>query len=74
MVKNDFDLAFLRARIIQKFGTLQKFAKEIGISVVSLSKKLHNVVPFTSDEIYTCSELLGIQNEIEKYFFTLEVK
>ena len=69
-----FDFSKLRGRIIEKFGSQAEFSKVLGVSENVLSKKMQNKVRFTSDDVTTISELLGIQqNEIGVYFFTPKV-
>ena len=70
-----FNYSKLRGKIREKFGTQEKFAKELGISSVSLSAKLNNRVEFTQLEIDKICELLEIPKEqIPEYFFTIKVK
>lgn len=65
----------LRGRIIEKFGTLYKFADSISIGYESLSKKLNNIVAISQSDITEWCKLLGIEpEEIGSYFFTLEVQ
>ena len=42
----------LRGRIVEFYGKQSNFAKSLGLSTVSLNKKLNNRVKFTQDEIY----------------------
>ena len=61
----------LRGRIIEKFGTQDNFASEIGISRNSLSLKMNCKTGFSQSDIIKCSELLGIPaDEYGEYFFT----
>ena len=61
----------LRGRIIEKFGSQDNFAKEIGISKNSLSKKLNCKSGFSQSDITKWSELLEIDSsEYGAYFFT----
>lgn len=71
MIKEPIDYKELRRLIRYKYGTAKDFAHEIGMSSVSLSKKLNNKTGFTSNEILGISEKLGIKTkEIPTYFFT----
>lgn len=64
----------LRAKIIEKYGTLGKFAEAYGISENSLSRKMNNKVPFSCEDIIKISGMLDIDKaDIVLYFFTDEV-
>lgn len=70
-----FDYSKLNGKIKDQFKNRNDFAKLINLSANSLSKKLNNKVPFTSPEIYTIVELLGIDiKDIPLYFYTLKVE
>lgn len=70
-----FNYAKLRGKIREVFGTQKAFADALGISSVSLSKKLNNMVEFTQEEINRSCELLHIvAGEIPVYFFMVKVK
>ena len=63
--------AKLRGRIKEVFGTQEAFAKAIGISSVSLSQRLNNVLEFTQEEIFNSCEVLNIPlTDMMSYFFT----
>lgn len=60
----------LRGRIIEKYGTHEKFAEKLGISRNSLSLKMTGKTGFSQADINRWSELLDIKtNEIGDYFF-----
>lgn len=64
----------LRAKIIEKYGTLGKFAEAYEISENSLSRKMNNKVPFSCEDIIKISDMLDIDKaDIVSYFFTDEV-
>lgn len=64
----------LRGRIIEKYGTLDSFAKAVGISKNSMSKKLHNKSGISREEIIEWSEMLEIpMEEYGAYFFARQV-
>lgn len=64
----------LRGRIIEKYGSMDAFAAAIGLSAVSLSRKLTNKAGISREEIVHWSELLGIPaEEYGAYFFAREV-
>lgn len=65
----------LRGKIREVFGTQEKFAVSIGISVPALSQRLTNKTKFTQDEILKSCDSLGIDSvDIADYFFTHEVQ
>lgn len=69
-----FDYAKLRGKIKEKYGTQANFAKALGVSEPTLSKKLNNETEFTQVEINRSCELLEIVfQDIPVYFFTLKV-
>lgn len=66
-----FDYSKLRGRIKEIYRTETKFAEALGISTVSLSKRLNNMIGFDSNEMHQACELLQIPLEdAPKYFFT----
>lgn len=66
-----WNYAKLRGRIKEIFGTQEAFAKAIGISSVSLSQRLNNVLEFTQEEIFISCEVLNIPlTDMMSYFFT----
>ena len=67
----NWNYAKLRGRIKEVFGTQEAFAKAIGISSVSLSQRLNNVLEFTQEEIFNSCEVLNIPlTDMMSYFFT----
>ncbi len=69
-----FDYQKLRAKIVEKFGTQDKFAEAYGISRVALSQKMNNKTKFTYNDIVQMSKMLDINvDDIGDYFFTNEV-
>lgn len=61
----------LRGRIIEKFGTQEKFAKAVGISENSLSKKMQCKTGISQSDMSQWSKLLDISiEEYGEYFFT----
>lgn len=65
-----YDYSKLRGRIVEKFGTMSKFAEEVGVSLVVVSNKLNNKSGFTRTDIEKWSTLLDIPgNEYDAYFF-----
>lgn len=63
--------AMLRGRILERFGSIEKFAKAIGISRTMLSLKLNGHSQFTQQQISDWSKLLDIDlRDIGVFFFT----
>lgn len=60
----------LRGRIIEKYGSQEKFAETIGISSNSMSKKMNGRTGFSQRDIVKWSYLLDIKApEYGEYFF-----
>lgn len=60
----------LRGRIIEKYGSQTKFAKEIGISQQALSRKMNCKIGFSQEDIVLWGHLLDISpTEYSVYFF-----
>lgn len=60
----------LRGRIIEKYGSQAKFAKEIGISQQALSRKMNCKIGFSQEDIVLWGNLLDISpTEYSVYFF-----
>ena len=71
----NYDYRKLRGRIKEKFGTQSEFSKKLGLSEVSVSNKLNNVVDWGQEEMENAISILEIPNtDIHAYFFTHEVK
>lgn len=61
----------LKGRITEKYGTRQNFARVLGVSMTSLSKKLNGLTGFNQKDVITWCKLLDIpETEIGIYFFT----
>ena len=61
----------LRGKIIEKFDTQEKFAKKIGISETSLSKKMQCKTGISQADMVLWARLLDINiSEYGEYFFT----
>lgn len=66
-----YDYRKLRGRIREKFGTQAEFSRNIGLSEVSVSNKLNNVVDWGQDEMESVIVALEIPlSDIHSYFFT----
>lgn len=74
-MKRMYDYRKLRGKIREVFGTQGVFARELGLSEVSLSAKLNNAVEWTQEEIETSVYILDIPwKELPEYFFTPKVE
>lgn len=68
-----FDYRKLRALIFELFGSNKEFAKHLGLSEISMSKKLTGKSPITSNDIIKMCRLLDIpESKIGLYFFTIK--
>ena len=64
-----YDYSKLEGKIIEKFGTRERFAKALGITTKTISEKLNNKTIWKQPEISKAMELLSISGEdIESYF------
>ena len=60
----------LRGRIIEKYGSQEKYADVLGISTNSLSKKMTEKTGFSQKDITIWADLLNIDKaEYGEYFF-----
>ena len=60
----------LRGRIIEKFGTIEKFADALGITRITVSNKLNDKSNFSRDDIILWASALEVsQDNIGSYFF-----
>lgn len=60
--------AMLRGRIVEKFGTMTRFAEAVGMSKAGLSIKLSRGT-FTAEQMSKWASLLEIPNEQIAAFF-----
>lgn len=71
----EFDYQKLNGKIVEKFGTQYNFAKAMGMSEHSLSKKLNSKVSWRTVEIAKAMKLLDIhQSLVGDYFFKEKVQ
>lgn len=69
-----YDYRKLLGKVIEKYGKQYVFAKAIGWSERTCSKKLTGQIEWKQSEILKASELLDIKDdEIVTYFFTQKV-
>lgn len=70
-----FNYSKLRGRIVEKFGCQSEFAKEMMWSERTLSLKLNGKVPWKQTDILNAVSLLELsEDDIQEYFFTIEVQ
>lgn len=61
----------LRGRIVEMFGTQERFSEVIGLSNVSVSRKMTGRTQFSQSDIVLWCEKLEIPiKEVGLYFFT----
>lgn len=66
----DYSYDKLRGRIIEKYGSQEKYAEVLGISTNSLSKKMTGKTGFSQKDITLWSKLLEINKaDYGEYFF-----
>ena len=69
MLRN-FDYSKLRGRIVEKFGNMNAFANEVGISQIALSRKLNNKTSITREDMINWSKVLDISiDEYGAFYF-----
>lgn len=60
----------LRGRIIEKYGSQENYAKKLGLSVNSVSKKMNGKSGFSQKDMIRWAELLDIDtDDYGSYFF-----
>lgn len=62
----------LRGRIIEKYGTQEKFAEKLGLSSNSMSKKMNGKTGFSQKDIVEWSKLLDIKKQSTVNIFLLK--
>ena len=69
-----YDYGSLRGKIVEKCGTIEKFSSEIGITSVSVGRKLSNKSEWKKDEIVNSCNVLSLDfSQIPQYFFRITV-
>lgn len=69
-----FDYRKLKGKIVEMYGTQDKFANALGITPNTFSIKMNGKGEFSQGEIAKMSDLLHINmQEIPAYFFTEQV-
>lgn len=70
-----YDYKKLRGKIVEKFATLQNFARAMEWSERTLSLKINNKRYWKQSEIIKACKILDINKEdIVAYFFTIKVQ
>lgn len=70
-MKRKYSYAKLRGKIVEKFGTQDKFAEHLEISRQALSNKMTGKTGLSQEDIENWCEALDISfSEIGAYFFT----
>lgn len=70
-----FEYNKLRGKIIEVFGSQKKFAKAIGLSERTVSKKMRGLIPWTQPEMFKAVQVLNEPiSMIDVYFYTLKVQ
>ena len=70
-----FEYDKLKGRIIEKFGTQARFAKEMNWSERTMSLKMKGDRPWKQTDICRAIGLLGLsKDDISTYFFTSKVQ
>lgn len=69
------DYRKLRGKIVEVYGTMSNFAKEMGYSERTISLKINGKVDFSQSDIVKMVSLLGLRDkDIPVYFFTNKVQ
>jgi len=59
---------YLRGEMTMRMYTVSKMAKDLGISISTLSTKLNGKYPFTLDEAKKIQKLLGTEKTLDELF------
>ena len=71
MTEKKYTYSKLRGRIVEKYGTITAFSKDVGMTTTSIYFKLSGKVPFNQRDVEKWCNLLSIKvSEIGAYFFT----
>lgn len=60
----------IKGKIVENGMNYEMVAKRLGISVNALGQKIRGVKDFKATEMDVLCQLLGIENEITRYFFS----
>jgi len=65
-----FKYAKLRGRIVEKYGTLERFSNVVALSTVAVSKKLNGRTQFSAADMELwCQKLTIDLKDVGEYFF-----
>lgn len=67
-----YDYSKLKGKIVEVYGTQERFAEALGVSRATLSQKMRGANMFNQDEIYRTMLMLKLKNPTP-YFFTKKV-
>ena len=66
----DFQYSKLKGRIVEKYGTMEAFGKQLNISKTQLSKKMNGKAGFSQADIVKWSGLLDIElSDVGSFFY-----
>ena len=69
-----YNFSKLNGKIVEIFGTQLAFAEAIGLSEMTVSKKMNGKRPWKQTDMAKACEVLGIPiSEIPTYFFATDV-
>lgn len=69
-----YNFSKLNGKIVEVFGTQLAFAEAIGLSEMTISKKMNGKRPWKQTDMAKACEVLGIPiSEIPAYFFAADV-
>lgn len=64
----------LRGRIVEKYGTNEKFAEKLGKSIITVSGKLNGRTSFSQADVVEWSGLLDINiADVGSFFYDVKV-
>lgn len=68
-----FNYSKLKGRIVEKYGFMRAFVKELPFTDMAMANKMQGRTAFKNDEIVLMARLLEIpKEEIADYFFCVE--
>ena len=71
----EYDYTALRKKIIEDYGSVNKFSKAMGCQGSTMHYRLNNKVEWQQDDVYKACTLLMIpKREIGTYFYSAKVQ
>lgn len=64
-----FDFDALKAKMIEKYGSQNRFAEAFGTSENTMSRKMQSKTPFSRDDIVKICDMLNIPKDQVGYYF-----